>query len=204
MEIEAIQSAYARWAPVYDIAFGLATNRGRRRAVGRISRCGGRVLEVGVGTGLALPLYGPGVEVTGIDFSTEMLDRARERVRTRNLGHVRALYHMDARQLAFADASFDTVAAMHVLSVVPEPERVLAEMARVTRPGGEIVITSHFAAERGLMARIERLAARHADKLGWHADFSRSRLLGLPGLSLVHERRLPPFGLMTLLVLRRD
>lgn len=204
MEIEAIQSAYARWAPVYDLAFGLATSSGRHRAVGRISRRGGRVLEVGVGTGLALPLYGPGVEVTGIDFSAEMLERARERVRTRRLGNVKALYHMDARHLAFADASFDSVAAMHVLSVVPEPERVLAEMARVTRPGGEIVITSHFAAERGLMARIEGLAARHADKLGWHADFSRTRILGAPGLSLAHERRLPPFGMMTLLVLRRD
>lgn len=204
MEIDAISTTYARWAPVYDLLFGAATGSGRRRATGYISRRGGSVLEVGVGTGLALPLYGAGVEVTGIDFSQDMLDRARDRVRARGLKQVKALYRMDARHLAFADASFDMVAAMHVMSVVPEPRRVLAEMARVTRPGGEIVITTHFASGRGLKGRVERLAARHADRLGWHADFCRDELSGVPGLSVVAERRLPPVGLMTLLVLRRD
>lgn len=204
MEIDAVTSSYARWAPVYDLMFGAVTHGGRQRATRYVNRRGGKVLEVGVGTGLALPHYGAGVEVTGIDFSEDMLDRARARVRTRKLGRVAALYRMDARALAFADNSFDTVVAMHVMSVVPEPERVLAEMARVTRPGGEIVITSHFAGNSGLLAPVERLAARHSDKLGWHADFQRASLMGVPGLRPVVERRFPPFGMMTFLVLRRD
>jgi len=203
MELPAIKKTYARWAPVYDRTFGVVTQAGRRRAVERLNAQGGRVLEVGVGTGLALPLYGPGVEVTGIDFSEEMLAKAEAKVAGLGLSRVAALRQMDARALDFPDAAFDGVAAMHILSVVPEPERVMAEIARVLKPGGMVVVTNHFARTRGAMATVERVAAPLSDLLGWHSDFDRARILGEPSLSVEEEASLPPIGLMTLLVLRK-
>jgi phosphatidylethanolamine/phosphatidyl-N-methylethanolamine N-methyltransferase len=203
MELPAIKKTYARWAPVYDRTFGVVTQAGRRRAVERLNAQGGRVLEVGVGTGLALPLYGPGVEVTGIDFSEEMLAKARAKVAELGLSRVAALRQMDARALDFPDAAFDGVAAMHILSVVPEPERVMAEIARVLKPGGMVMVTNHFARTSGALATVERLAAPLSDLLGWHSDFDRARILGEPSLSVVEEVSLPPIGLMTLLLLRK-
>lgn len=203
MRPEAVTASYARWAPVYDRTFGALTQRGRRAAVAHLNRLGGgRVLEVGVGTGLALPLYDPRIAVTGIDYSAEMLAKAHARVAAQGLGNV-TLRQMDARALDFPEAAFDAVAAMHVLSVVPEPERVMAEIARVLKPGGEVVITNHFARQRGALARLERLAAPLENLLGWHSDFEMARILGQPALHVAERRRLPPLGLMTFLVLRK-
>ncbi|GGW21124.1 SAM-dependent methyltransferase [Gemmobacter lanyuensis] len=204
MELEAVTKSYARWAPVYDRTFGAVTHAGRRRATGFANHVGGTVLEVGVGTGLALPFYAPHMQVTGIDFSEEMLAKAREKVAEQRMAHVRALRQMDARALDFAEGSFDTVCAMHIMSVVPEPECVLSEMARVCKPGGHVLIVNHFAAEgTGAMARLERLMAPLSDLLGWHSDFARARVLGDLRLQLVEEDALPPLGLMTYLRLRR-
>ncbi len=204
MELEAVAKSYARWAPVYDRTFGAVTHAGRRRATGFANAVGGSVLEVGVGTGLALPFYAAHMQVTGIDFSEDMLAKAQDKVAEQGLTHVKALRQMDARALDFPAASFDTVCAMHILSVVPEPERVMAEMARVCRPGGHVLVVNHFAAEgSGLMARIERAAAPLSDLLGWHSDFERARVLGEAGLELVEEDGLPPLGMMTYLRLRR-
>lgn len=203
MDLTAIRKSYARWAPVYDGTFGVVTQAGRRRATERLNAHGGRVLEVGVGTGLALPLYAPEVEVTGIDFSEDMLAKAREKVAERGLTQVAALRQMDARHLDFPDASFDGVAAMHILSVVPEPERVMSQIARVLKPGGVVVVTNHFARTRGVVATVERVAAPLSDLLGWHSDFDRARILGEPTLEVVEEVSLPPVGLMTLLVMRK-
>lgn len=201
MDIEAVRSSYSRWAPVYDGTFGAITRIGRHRAVDCINRRPGSVLEVGVGTGLSLDLYGPGLEVTGIDFSREMLDKAVEKVERLGLDRVRALRRMDARALDFPDNHFDTIAAMHVLSVVPEPERVMAEIARVCKPGGKVVITNHFAAERGILGALERTFAPLAHVIGWHSDFRIETVLQEPALVLEQRRILPPLGMMTLLVL---
>ena len=203
MELDAVKKSYARWAPVYDRTFGAITQVGRRRAVARLNAHGGRVLEVGVGTGLALPLYAGGVEVTAIDFSEEMLAKAEAKVAAQGLTRVASLRQMDARFLDFPDAAFDAVAAMHILSVVPEPERVMAEIARVLKPGGIVVVTNHFARTRGLLATVERVAAPLSDLLGWHSDFDRARILGDASLAVEEEARLPPAGMMTLLVLRK-
>ena len=204
MDLNAVKSSYARWAPVYDKTFGAITEAGRRRAVAHINARGGKVLEVGVGTGLSLEQYTPDVEVTGIDFSDDMLEKARRRVERRGLANVADLRQMDARELDFPDASFDTVAAMHIVSVVPEPERVMAEMARVCKPGGQIVITNHFARERGVMAVIERLMAPFEKTLGWHSDFPLDRVTGEPNLRIVSRKPLPPLGMMTFLVMEKD
>lgn len=204
MEIEAVETSYARWAPVYDKTFGAVTNVGRRRAVRYINRLHGTVLEVGVGTGLALPYYKPDLQVTGIDFSTDMLAKARAKVQRLNLAQVVELRQMDARVLEFDDASFDTIAAMHVLSVVPEPEKVMAEIARVLKPGGRVVITNHFVRERGFLAFLERVSSPFANVLGWHSDFEMDTVLQDPSLAIAEQAPLPPLGMMTFLVLQKS
>lgn len=204
MQVEAIQKSYRRWAPVYDLTFGRITQGGRVLAAEHVNAQGGSVLEVGIGTGLALDYYGSHVRVTGIDLSAEMLAEAEAKAKTRGLRNLSGLHQMDARTLAFPDAAFDHVAAMHVMSVVPEPERVLDEMARVTRPGGSVLIGNHFAgrAAEG-WAIAERLAAPLANLLGWHADFALDRVMGHPKLRLEESRQVRPFGLMTFLRFRR-
>lgn len=202
MEPDAIARTYRRWAPVYDRTFGALTRPGRRAAVARVNALGGRVLEVGVGTGLSLRHYGPHVRVTGIDYSHDMLRLAREKVARQKLAGVETLRQMDARTLDFPDGAFDCVVAMYLISVVPEPDRVLAEMARVCRPGGEILIVNHFAADGGALGRVETLLAPFADRMGWHADFHLGTVLGSGHVAEIERSSLPPFGLFTFLRLR--
>jgi phosphatidylethanolamine/phosphatidyl-N-methylethanolamine N-methyltransferase len=199
MKPEAIISSYRRWAPIYDMTFGRITHTGRRHATKVINQSGGKVLEVGVGTGLALRFYDPHVEVTGIDFSEDMLERARSKVAEENLNHVKELRQMDARHLDFPDASFDVVVAMHLISVVPDPEQVMAEMARVCKPGGHVLIVNHFAREEGWLAWAERKLAPFADLVGWHSNFPKDRVLGQNDLRLVEEKPLTGLGLFTFL-----
>jgi phosphatidylethanolamine/phosphatidyl-N-methylethanolamine N-methyltransferase len=203
MQVDAIQKTYRRWAPVYDLAFGRITQGGRLLAARHVNATGGSVLEVGIGTGLALEYYAPRVQVTGIDLSEAMLDEARQRAERRALRNVAGLYQMDARKIELADASFDHVAAMHIMSVVPEPERVLDEMVRLCRPGGSVMIANHFAGHAEGWSFAERLAAPLANLLGWHSDFAIERVLGHPGLKLEENRQVRPFGLMTFLRFRR-
>ncbi|MBS8227282.1 class I SAM-dependent methyltransferase [Vannielia litorea] len=204
MKIESVSNSYKRWAPVYDSTFGAVTNAGRKRATSYVTERGGDVLEVGVGTGLALPLYGPGVRVTGIDFSPEMLAKAEKRVEEEGLSRVEALRQMDARELDFPDDSFDYVSAMHVLSVVPEPERVMREIARVLRPGGRVLIVNHFAADKGVLGFVEKAIAPLEGLIGWHSDFPMSRVMGAPDLKEVERDSLPPMRIMTWLVLEKQ
>jgi len=190
MDLDAVKSTYRRWAPVYDRTFGQITRMGRARAVASVNQRQGRVLEVGVGTGLSLASYAPHLEVIGIDYSQDMLERAEQRVADEGLTHVRELRQMDARFLDFPDAHFDTVVAMYLVSVVPDPERVMSEMARVCKPGGQVIIINHFAREKGLLAWIERAFAPIADRLGWHPDFDRSRIMGEASLKVTEEERM--------------
>lgn len=203
MQIEAIQKTYRRWAPVYDLTFGRITQGGRILAAKHVNAQGGVVLEVGIGTGLALEYYAPDVRITGIDLSAEMLREAAIRARKKGLKNLVGLHEMDARTLAFPDAAFDHVAAMHIMSVVPEPERVMDEMARVCRPGGSVLIANHFAGRAEGWSGIERLAAPLANLLGWHSDFPIDRVLGHPKLKLEEQVQVSPFGLMTYLRFRR-
>jgi phosphatidylethanolamine/phosphatidyl-N-methylethanolamine N-methyltransferase len=192
-------SAYRRWAPVYDHTFGLVATEGRKHSVEIINRGCGRVLEVGVGTGLSLPLYKRDLEIVGIDLSPEMLDKARERVAEERLTNVTGLHVMDASQLTFADGMFDTVVAMYVMTVVPEPEKVMRELARVCRPGGQVLLVNHFSQEDGMRGWIERRMAPFADKLGWHPLFDTSRVTVCQDLLVMETRALRPFGLFTMM-----
>lgn len=200
----AVVAAYARWAPVYDPIFGIITNRAIVATMHVVNALPvARVLEVGVGTGIALPLYKREHRITGIDLSPEMLARAKKRAADRHLANVEELLEMDAGALSFAEASFDAAVAMFVMSVVPEPGRVLDEMLRVVRPGGRIVMVNHFAAESGVRAIVERWLSRYGSSLGWHPEFAIDTVLGRAEMRLVDQRRLAPFGLYTLLVFER-
>lgn len=203
MQTDAIARSYRRWAPIYDKTFGKITHAGRHHAAREVNATGGAVLEVGIGTGLALGLYAPQVAVTGIDLSPDMLAQAEARAKRDGLRNVAGLHLMDARTLSFADESFDHVVALHIMSVVPEPRRVMTEMARVCRRGGTVLIANHFARQTGGWAMAAKLAAPLADALGWHSDFERAEVMAEPRLKLVEETRLPPFGLMTYLRFRR-
>ncbi|MEE9387727.1 MAG: class I SAM-dependent methyltransferase [Paracoccaceae bacterium] len=204
MDIKAVETSYARWAPVYDRTFGAITNAGRRRAVEYVNNRPGKVLEVGVGTGLSLEHYSAKMQVSGIDFSDDMLQKARIKVENMQLDQVSELRQMDARSLDFPDNSFDTVVAMHVLSVVPEPEKVMSEIARVCKPGGKVVITNHFVRKRGVLALIERIISPFSNTIGWHSDFEIETVLQEDALQLEQQKPLPPIGMMTFLVLGKS
>ncbi|MFO0991597.1 MAG: class I SAM-dependent methyltransferase [Hyphomicrobiales bacterium] len=198
-----VRRAYRRWAPVYDSTFGRFVEAGVKEATKLINTFHGRVLEVGVGTGLALPHYKPHLRITGVDLSPEMLRRARERVQKNKLSNIEALLEMDATALEFPDASFDVSTAMYVMTVVPEPARVMHELARVTKPGGHVVIVNHFSAAKGPRALIEKQLAGFADVLGWRPEFPVETILVSDKLALRSRRELKPFGLFTLLQFTR-
>jgi phosphatidylethanolamine/phosphatidyl-N-methylethanolamine N-methyltransferase len=203
LDEKAVLDAYSRWAPIYDWVFGKVFEAGRRAAVEVINRRSGRLLEVGVGTGLTLPRYGSHLTVTGIDLSPDMLAVAKKRVEDAKLSNIEDLVEMDATRLAFPDASFDTVAVMYTITVVPHPDAVMAEVERVTRPGGEAIIVSHFASDGGLYKAVEGWLTPLTKKLGWRPDFPISRILGRPGFETVEIRRLGFLGLFTVARLRR-
>lgn len=199
-----VESAYARWAPVYDWVFTAPLVFGQRAAARAANRLSGELVEVGVGTGLSLPLYGENLTVTGIDLSKPMLERARERVRRKKLKNVAALRAMDASDMDFDAARFDIATVMYVMTVVPDPSAVLKELERVVKPGGTVIIVNHFAADKGLLALIERGLARFASTLGWDPLFRRETVLDNTSMELVQEERLGPLGLFTMMVFRRQ
>ncbi|HML12488.1 MAG TPA: methyltransferase domain-containing protein [Xanthobacteraceae bacterium] len=198
MDNETIEKAYARWAPVYDLVFGAVFERGRQAAIAAAERVGGRVLEVGVGTGISLPDYARTTRVYGVDISEPMLRKARERVTELKLANVEGLSVMDAADLSFPDASFDVVVAQYVITTVPDPEGALDEFARVLKPGGEIVLMSRVGAEDGLRRTLEHWFAPVACRLGWRSEFAWQRYASwaaaTPGMRLIERRAMPPFG----------
>ena len=202
LDADSVRAAYRRWAGVYDQVFGGVSAFGRKRAVAAVNALPGtHVLEVGVGTGLALPHYAPAKRITGIDLSAEMLALARERVDGHGLSNVAALLEVDAEATGFEDGSFDIAVAMFVASVVPNPRRLLAEMRRVVRPGGHLLFVNHFAAERGPRWWAERALAPASRKLGWHPDFARDALLAPEEQARATFAPVPPLGLFTLVQL---
>lgn len=198
-----IVEAYRRWAGVYDTVFGGISSSGRLRAVALVNRLPGRdVLEVGVGTGLALPHYNADKRITGIDLSKEMLRKARERTRKDGLTNVQALHEMDAEATLFEDASFDTAVGMFVASVVPNPKRLLAELRRLVRPGGDILLINHFAAAKGPRWWLERAMAPASRALGWHPDFAMDAIFSAQDLARIESEPVSPLGIFTLVRLR--
>jgi phosphatidylethanolamine/phosphatidyl-N-methylethanolamine N-methyltransferase len=208
LDKETITKAYARWAPIYDLVFGAVFERGRSAAIAAAERVGGRILEVGVGTGLYLPEYSRNIRICGVDISEPMLRKAQERVAEFNLTNVEGLWVMDAEHLSFPDESFDVVVAQYVITTVPNPEATLDEFARVLKPGGEIVLMSRVGAEAGLRRALEKWFAPAARKLGWRTEFSFERYANwaarTPGMQLAERRAMPPFGHFSLIRFRKE
>jgi phosphatidylethanolamine/phosphatidyl-N-methylethanolamine N-methyltransferase len=203
LDLVTLRKAYARWAPVYDLVFGAVFDRGRRAAIAAAEQVGGRILEVGVGTGISLPGYSSQNRIIGIDLSEAMLRKAQRRVADLSLTNVEQLEVMDAEHLLFPDASFDVVVANHVISTVPNPETALDECARMLRPGGEMILLSRIGADAGLRHLIELLLQPVVRRLGWRSEFPWERFARWTerrtDVRLIERRPTPPFGHFSLL-----
>jgi phosphatidylethanolamine/phosphatidyl-N-methylethanolamine N-methyltransferase len=208
LDAQTVTKAYARWAPFYDFVFGAVFERGRQAAIAAAERIGGHILEVGVGTGMCLPLYSKKCQISGVDLSEPMLRKAQERVRELGLTNVEGLWVMDAERLSFPDNSFDAVVAQHVISTAPNPEAVLDELARVLKPGGEIVLISRVGADAGVRRTFEHWFQPAARKLGWRSEFSFERYsrwtANTPGIHLIERYAVPPFGHFNLIRFGKD
>jgi len=203
LDTATIRATYRVHARFYDRAFGAISADARRLAIAQVNALPGtRVLEAGVGTGLALPHYAPGKRVTGIDLSGDMLDLARARVARLKLRSVDDLLELDAQDTGLGSGTFDIATAMFVASVVPHPDRLLAELKRLVRPGGHILLINHFSAQGGPRLAFERLLQPLAPLLGWHPDFPIEAILPPADLARATLTPAPPFGLFTLVRLK--
>src|SRR6202161_1660172 len=202
-----VESAYDRWAPIYDLVFGGVFSKGRQAAILATNSIGGRVLEVGVGTGISLPQYASNLRVFGTDISEAMLRKANARIDDLRLKNIEGLAVMDAEKLEFPDNSFDVVMAQYVVTAVPNPEAALDEFARVLQPGGEIILLSRVSADAGVRRVIEKGLQPVVRQLGFRTDFAWSRYTqwaaGAAGMQLVERRPVPPFGHFSLIRFRK-
>jgi len=182
LEKRQVERAYELYAPVYDFIFNWIFAPGRDSAIRHLAvKPGETILEVGIGTGLNLPLYPPSCRLTGIDLSQEMLDKAVERAQKLAMPNV-VLKVMDATSLDFADNEFDKAVATYTISAVPDPVAVLREMRRVVKPDGIIVILNHFRSQRRLTGWVEDLMAPVCTRLGWKSNLVMAPLLEQVGL----------------------
>jgi ubiquinone/menaquinone biosynthesis C-methylase UbiE len=200
--------AYQLWAPIYDFICGPIFLSSRRAATAAARAVGGRILEVGVGTGLSFNDYDATTEVTGIDVSEPMILKARRRIASGQYPFVKELRVMDAAALDFPDTSFDCVVAQFVITLVNDPERVLDECARVLKPGGELILINHFYSETGAVAALERWSAPKVRAIGLRPEFRFGRLLRWAECEgkaeLIERRKADRFGAFTLVRFRRS
>jgi phosphatidylethanolamine/phosphatidyl-N-methylethanolamine N-methyltransferase len=177
-DLDGQRRVYATWAKFYDRVYQRMLGPTQREAVRAACAAGPDILEIGVGTGLTLPYFDPKTRVVGADLSVDMLRVAQRKVDEQKLLHVRGLTVMDACRLGFPDESFDAVTAQFVITLVPDPEQALAEMDRVLKPGGEIVVSSRLVDDGGVFAPFWAAVAPLAKAVGWSSDFKVSRLTG--------------------------
>jgi len=204
-----VVAAYDRWAPVYDLVFGKVFTQGRSDAIcaAEAAAPGGRMLEVGVGTGISLPQYKPGTRLVGIDISGAMLAKAHDRKRSLQLDNVEDLIVMDAEAMRFADNEFDAVVAQYIITSCPNPEAALDEFVRVVKPGGEIIITTRIGANVGLRGQIEKALMPVTTRFGFRTEFPYARYEDWARSNgraeLIENRPLPPLGHFSILRYRK-
>jgi phosphatidylethanolamine/phosphatidyl-N-methylethanolamine N-methyltransferase len=190
-----IERAYASYAGVYDRVFGKVFQNSREAVVRNLKVAPGeRVLEVGVGTGLCLPLYPANCDITAIDLSKPMLDKAEERVKELGLTNVK-LIEMDAGAMDFPDSSFDIVIAAYVVTAVPDYRKLMEEMVRVSRPGGRLILLNHFTQDSPIIAAVEKAISPICARIGFRTDLSVDQVIN--GWPLIKERdeRVKPLGM---------
>jgi phosphatidylethanolamine/phosphatidyl-N-methylethanolamine N-methyltransferase len=208
LSVSTVSNAYGRWAGVYDAFCAPIFQPAHRAAAAAANDIGGNILEVGVGTGLLLPLYGRHLWVTGLDISYAMLARARLRLRRQTLPHVAALEAGDIHALRHPDRHYDAIVMPFVLTLLAAPEAALTNCLRMLKPGGEIIIVSHFQSESPTIARIERWLAPRISSLGLRPDFPITRVrvwaAGWSDVDPPIERRVGPLGVYRLVRLRKS
>jgi phosphatidylethanolamine/phosphatidyl-N-methylethanolamine N-methyltransferase len=208
LEPEIVKQAYARWAPIYDVVCGPIMLNGRKAAARAACAVGGKILEVGVGTGLSFDDYDRSTEITGIDLSEPMLEKARQKIASGRYPFVKDVQRMDAHNMTFPSATFDCVVAQFVITLVANPEQVLSECHRVVKPGGRIILVNHLYSERGVAAALERWAATKTRGLGLRPEFPFARLQAWAAANqdalLVERRKVAPFGIYTLVCFERS
>lgn len=193
---------YERFAPAYDATFGSIVGRYHRHIGQFVRACGARrVLEIGVGTGLSLRHYPAETTVIGVDICPRMLAKARQRLGAGTAADI-SLQLVDGEQLPFEDRGFDAVVLPFVISVTPDPERLLSEVYRVLEPQGSVMLLNHFAGVRGL-GWLERLFSPLASAIGFHSDLALQRVVDATPMQVVTVRPLQPIGFFTLVHLRR-
>ena len=192
MDLQKVERVYSNYAGVYDHIFGRIFHESRESAIRRLNILPDeQILEVGVGTGLTLPLYPPHCKVVGIDLSPGMLGKARERMRTHRLENV-VLLCMDAGQMEFPDNSFDTVMAAYVVTAVPDYRTVITEMIRVCRPGGRIIMLNHFSNGNKLIAAVEKVISPLCKHIGFRTDLALSTVLEGTSLWVARKEKVNP------------
>jgi phosphatidylethanolamine/phosphatidyl-N-methylethanolamine N-methyltransferase len=195
LHAEDIKKIYSGYSNVYDFIFKRFFYPRQKHVIDSMNiKEGDRVLDVGVGTGLSLPLYPPYCQVTGIDLSADMLEQASKKIKKHNLTHV-TLMEMDASHLCFQDNTFDHVIATFVISVVPDPVRVIAEMKRVNKKDGNLVIVNHFQSHNRFIAKIEELVSPICAKLGWRSDLALEDLIEDANLEISQDYKMKKIDL---------
>jgi phosphatidylethanolamine/phosphatidyl-N-methylethanolamine N-methyltransferase len=196
-----IVNAYKRYADYYNFYFGRVFHPGRKTAVDLADQTpGNKILEVGVGTGLSLPLYSSEVQVTGIDISPQMLEHAKDLVQAQDLKHVTDLQIMDAENMSFADNSFDCVIAMYVATVVPNPQKFVDEVRRVCKPGGQMIFLNHFNDPKTTFGKAARLLTPFSKHLGWRPNFTLEQFLNETNLEVTKKISVNIADLWTILL----
>ena len=204
MNLDSIQSVYKRYAPYYDLVFGKLFDPGRRILIEQMECEGGEnILEIGVGTGISLLQYPNTTTVTGIDVSKEMLEKAEEKIKRAGASHV-TVELMDAENMTFSDDSFDKIALMYVVSVVPSPEKLMREAKRVCKSGGEIMVLNHFSNNGKFVNFFEKKMAGLSEKLGWRPDFSIENFIKENELKVIKKTSVNMFGMWTVLKIHNE